>query len=96
VRVMVRAQFMGAVRLLIWICVSLFGLAVTISRRLDVSRWATRLVHPHTVFDAQSRQPEVSAEASSAVDVAHHNGMRLIEHCEASAVVNDTQATKAL
>lgn len=95
-RVMLRAQFMGAVRLVAWTGVFLFGLAVTILRRLDLSRWATRLVHPHAVFDPQSRQAQVSAEASSAVDVAHHNGMRLIEQCDAGAVAASRPATKVL
>jgi len=92
---MLRAQFMGAVRLLAWTCVSLFSLAVTILRRLDLSRRATRVVHPHAAFDAQSRKAQGSAEASSAMVVAHHNGMRLIEQCEAGAVATGSQATKA-
>jgi len=96
VRVMLRAQFMGAIRLVAWTAVFLFRLAVTLLRRLDVSRWATRLVHPHADLDALSRQAQVSAEASSVVDVARHNGMRLIEQCDAGGVAAGSSATKAL
>jgi len=98
VRVMLRAHLMGVVRLAAWTGAFLFGLAGTMLRRLDVSRWANRLVHPHAVFGARSRQAQVSAEASSAADVAHHNGMRLIEQCDAGAgaVATSRPDTKVL
>jgi hypothetical protein len=96
VRAMFRAQFMGAIRLVVWTAVFLFGLAVTILRRLDVSTWATRLVHPHADRDALNRQAQVIAETSSAVDVARDNGMRLIEQCDAGSVATDIYATKAV
>jgi len=94
VRVMLRAQFMGVVRLAVWAGAFLVGLAGTVLRRLDVSRRVNRLVHPHAVFDPLSRQAQVSAEASSAMDVAHHNGMRLIEQCDAGTVANSRPAAK--
>ncbi len=93
-RVTLRAQFMGVVRLVVWTGAFLLGLAGTIRRRLDVSRRVNRLVHPHAVFDPLSRQAQVSAEASSAMDVAHHNGMRLIEQCDAGTVATSRPATK--
>jgi len=94
VRVMFRAQFMGAIRLAAWAAAFLFGLAVTILRRL--STWATRLVHPHADLDVLNRQAQVIAATSSAVDVARDNGMRLIEQCDAGSVATSRSATKVL
>ena len=94
--VTLRAQLMGVVRLAAWAGSLLVGLAGTVLRRLDASRWANRLVHPCAVFDAESRKAQVSAESSSAADVAHHNGMRLIEQCDAGAVATSRSATKVL
>jgi len=91
---MFRAQLMGAIRLVVWTSVFLFGLAVTILRR--VSTWATRVVHPHADLDALNRQAQVIAATSSAVDVARDNGMRLIEQCDAGSVATDIYATKAV
>lgn len=94
VRVMLRAQFIGVVRLVAWTGIFLFGRAVTILHRLGVSKWATRLVHPHADFDALNRQVLVSTEESSAVAVAQHNGRRLIEHCDAGKVASPAPAMR--
>ena len=95
-RVMLRAQLMGVVRLGAWTGAFLFCLAGTMLRRLDVSRWANRLVHPHAVSDAHSQHAQVSTGAPSAADVAHDNGLRLIEQCDAGTVAAGRPAAKAL
>ncbi|NMM23370.1 MAG: hypothetical protein HHJ11_07715 [Phycicoccus sp.] len=92
-RVMLRAQFMGVVRLAIWTGAFLLGVAGTMVRRLDLSRWASRLAHPSTIFGAHSRQ--ANEEASPAVDVAHDNGMRLIEQCEAGSAASEVASEVA-
>lgn len=96
VRVMLRAQFIGVVRLVAWTGVVLFGRTVTILHRLGVSKWAARLVQPHTDFDALNRKAQTSAEESesSAVAVAQHNGRRLIEHCDAGKVASPAPAMR--
>ncbi|NMM35826.1 MAG: hypothetical protein HHJ13_17885 [Phycicoccus sp.] len=94
-RVMLRAQFMGVVRLAIWTGAFLLGVAGTMVRRLDLSRWASRLAHPSTIFGAHSRQARANAEASPAVDVAHDNGMRLIEQCEAGSAASEVASEVA-
>ena len=64
VLVMLRAQFIGVVRLVAWTGIFLFGRAVTIFHHVGGSKWATRSVHPDADFDELNRQVLVSTEES--------------------------------
>jgi len=94
VLVMLRAHFIGVVRLVAWTGIFLFGRAVTIFHRVAGSKWATRTVHPDADLDALNRQVLVRAEESSAA-VAQHNGRRLIEQCDAGQVASPAAADRA-
>lgn len=93
VLVMLRAQFIGVVRLVAWTGIFLFGRAVTIFHRLGGSKWVTRSGHPDVDFDVLNQQVLVSTEEASAA-VAQHNGRRLIEQCDAGKVASPAPAMR--
>ncbi len=90
---MLRAQFIGVVRLVAWTGIFLFGRAVTIFHRLGGSKGVTRSGHPDADFDVLNQRCPVSTEESSAA-VARHNGRRLIEQCDGGEVASPAPAMR--
>jgi len=90
---MLRAQFIGVVRLVAWTGIFLFGRAVTIFHRLGGSKWVTRSGHPDADFDVLSQRLPVSTEVCSAA-VAEDNGRRLIEQCDGGTVASPAPAMR--